>query len=392
VKIFHLSDLHIGKMLHRYDISDIQKDVFGQIIETVKKHRPDVIVIAGDIYDKAAPSGEAFDIFDDFLVSLASLEFEVQVMIISGNHDNNQRLGYASSFMKKSKIHIASKPPRREEEYLMKITLEDDYGEVDFYLLPFVRPADARNLLGNDVTIKNYDRAVAVILERENIDYSKRNVLVAHQFFVNSNNAPVRRDSEMSYISVGGIDSVDICHVKEFDYVALGHLHSAQSVGEDYIRYCGTPIKYSVSEANDEKCITVIDLKEKNTPPDISFVPLRMNKDVKKIKGTLKELIERSREFKDDYVSLTVTDEEVLFRPKEKLGECYNNILEVIVDNTRTRAFIQNDMGDAVLADPLTLFEEFYFEMNGQQMSDNELELLNEIVDEVTKNADGRPE
>lgn len=384
MKIFHISDLHIGKQLHLYDIAEIQQDVLEQIVEAARRERPDAVVIAGDIYDRAAPSGEAFRLFDTFLNALGALEPQPAVMIISGNHDSGLRLKFASSFLERHRIHIAAILPEREEEHLKKIVLTDDEGEVSFYLLPFVRPADARNLFGDSREIRTYDDAVAAMLEREDIDYSRRNVLAAHQFFVAGGVGPECRDSELKYISVGGIDSVDVRHVERFDYVALGHIHTAQKIGGEHIRYSGTPLKYSVSEAADRKGITVAELGKKGESPKISFLPLTMKRDVRKLRGTLEDVIAMSdSELKDAYVSITLTDEKVLFRPRERLEEFYSHIVEILVDNVRTRALLHSDGPEQEESSPLVLFDEFYREMNGQPMSDVEEAVLCDCVDKV---------
>lgn len=386
MKIFHISDLHIGKRLHLFDLSQVQRDVFNQIIEAAKRERPDVIVIAGDVYDKSSPSGEATKLLNEFFNELADIELQIPVLVISGNHDNNLRLNYASSFLEKHNIYISAVLPQNEEEYLKKITFYDEYGEVHFYMMPFVKPEDAKNLLGKESDIHTYDEAFAAILNRELIDYSKRNVLIAHQFFVSNGNEPDKRDSEMRYISVGGIDSVDTCHIEQFDYVALGHLHTSQHIGKPYIRYSGTPLKYSVSESKDKKSITVVTLKEKGSQPDITFIPLYMNPDLKKLSGTLQEVIAMSNEYlKEDYVSITLTDEESLFRPKDRLDDFYNKIIEVIIDNTKTKKFVYHDVDEKFSEEdnPLEIFCEFYQEMNGQPISEDEKTILVEILKEV---------
>lgn len=183
MKIFHISDLHIGKQLHLYNLRRLQEEAFAQIVEQAKLHRPDVLIIAGDIYDKSIPSGEAYDIFDTFLNALADIKPSIPVLIIAGNHDSAARLKFASSFFRRHNIHISAMPPQSEQQLLEKITLQDAYGDVNFYLLPFTKPGYVRKLF-EDGKITDYDSAVRALLERESIDYSKRNVLVAHQFFI----------------------------------------------------------------------------------------------------------------------------------------------------------------------------------------------------------------
>lgn len=384
MKIFHISDLHIGKQLHLYDIAVVQQAIFKQIVEKAKEYRPDVIVIAGDIYDKSAPSGEAFHLFDTFLNALGDIEPMIPVLIIAGNHDNYLRLNYASSFLEKHHIHISTSLPKTEDEYLKKIVLEDKYGKVNFYLLPFTRIADGKNLFGGIKDIQTYEDAVCAMLEREDVDYTQRNVLVAHQLFVKGQNQPKRSESELQYISIGGIDSVDVACVENFDYVALGHIHSSQSIGQPYIRYSGTPLKYSVSEAGDMKSITVAVLGEKGKEIELEFLPLEMKPDVRKIKGTLEEVIALSKEDnRDDFVSITLTDEKVPYKAKERLQEFYSNILEVSVENLRTEAMLQQDMSDKISEDPIELFADFYQEMNNTPMSEQEQQVLTNIVNKL---------
>ena len=381
MKIFHLSDLHIGKQLHLYDMSDVQRRVLKEIVACAKEKRPDAILISGDIYDKSAPSGDAFMIFDEFLNDISSLEPQIPVLIISGNHDSNQRLSYASSFMNKHNIYIAAMPPQNEADKLKKIVLNDEYGSVNFYMLPFVRVADAKNLFGDTKEIRTYDDAVAAILEREAIDYSQRNVLLAHQFFVSGSDTPKRCDSEVNYISVGGIDSVDIRHVSDFDYVALGHIHTSQKVGEGKIRYCGSPIKYSVSEANGDKSITVVNLGPKDSELSIDTIPLIMKPDIKVLKGTLDEVIAMSNEeLKNDFVSIVLTDRAGLFRPKDRLRDFYNNILEISIEGLRDGVLKSEETDDFFDRDILTMFCDFYEEMNREPVGEEEKNVISEVI------------
>lgn len=381
MKIFHISDLHIGKQLHFYNLIKNQEHILDQIVTQVKQYQPDAILIAGDIFDRSVPSGEAYSLFDEFLTSLSLIEPKLQVFVIAGNHDSAERLNYASSFLEKHRIYISVLPPQQEGEYLKKITLSDEYGEVDFYLLPFTKPSYVRWLFPEEAGI-SYDSAVRKVIERENIDYAtRRNVLMAHQFFVSGTSQPETSDSEQRYISVGGIDSVDASAVSRFDYVALGHIHGPQSIGGPNIRYCGTPLKYSVSEEKQKKSITMITFAEKEKGISVQEIPLCPYQDVRREKGTLAEVISRADpKTKDDFISVTLTDEEELFKPKEQLEEHYSHILELRIENTRTRALAE-DMGDvSAMLSPAEAFREFYQEMNGERMSDPEISLLSEVI------------
>ena len=383
MKFFHLSDLHIGKQLHRYNLKEDQQVILKEVITYAKELRPDAIVIAGDIYDKSVPSAEAVNVFDEFLTDLSEITPEIPILIISGNHDSPDRLKYASEILKRHHIYLAGNVPERPEEHIEKVTLHDAYGEVDFYLLPFMKPAYVKNIFV-DGTPETYSDAVKEIIKREKIDYKdKRNVLVSHQFFVGEKaESPETCDSEV--FSVGGIDNVDIGSVKEFDYVALGHLHGAQCIGKPEIRYCGTLLKYSVSESTQNKSLTVVTLKAKGEKPEIENYPLHPLRDVRKKKGTLDEIIKEAQETeKDDYISITLTDEIDPYKPKEQLERIFSHILEIRVDNQRTRTKLKEMDEELVMKDPFTSFAEFYKEMQGREMNGEEETIMKEIFDKA---------
>ena len=383
MKFFHLSDLHIGKQLHRYNLKEDQQVILKEVITYAKELRPDAIVIAGDIYDKSVPSAETVNVFDEFLTDLSEITPEIPILIISGNHDSPDRLKYASEILKRHHIYLAGNVPERPEEHIEKVTLHDAYGEVDFYLLPFMKPAYVKNIFV-DGTPETYSDAVKEIIKREKIDYKdKRNVLVSHQFYVGEKaESPETCDSEV--FSVGGIDNVDIGSVKEFDYVALGHLHGAQCIGKPEIRYCGTLLKYSVSESTQNKSLTVVTLKAKGEKPEIENYPLHPLRDVRKKKGTLDEIIKEFRETeKDDYISITLTDEIDPYKPKEQLERIFSHILEIRVDNQRTRTKLKEMDEELVMKDPFTSFAEFYKEMQGREMNGEEETIMKEIFDKA---------
>ena len=383
MKFFHLSDLHIGKQLHRYNLKEDQQVILKEVITYAKELRPDAIVIAGDIYDKSVPSAEAVNVFDEFLTDLSEITPEIPILIISGNHDSPDRLKYASEILKRHHIYLAGNVPERPEEHIEKVTLHDAYGEVDFYLLPFMKPAYVKNIFV-DGTPETYSDAVKEIIKREKIDYKdKRNVLVSHQFYVGEKaESPETCDSEV--FSVGGIDNVDIGSVKEFDYVALGHLHGAQCIGKPEIRYCGTLLKYSVSESTQNKSLTVVTLKAKGEKPEIENYPLHPLRDVRKKKGTLDEIIKEAQETeKDDYISITLTDEIDPYKPKDQLELIFSHILEIRVDNQRTRTKLKEMDEELVMKDPFTSFAEFYKEMQGREMNGEEETIMKEIFDKA---------
>lgn len=383
MKFFHLSDLHIGKQLHRYNLREDQQVILREVADYARKLRPDAILIAGDVYDKSVPSAEAVTIFDEFLTELSEITPAIPILIISGNHDSSDRLEYAAEILKRHQIYLAGNVPERPEEHVEKVTLEDEYGEVDFYLLPFMKPGYVRNVF-EDQAPETYAEAVKEIIEREKIDYdNKRNVLVSHQFYTGGKETiPETCDSEV--FSVGGIDNVDISSVSEFDYVALGHLHGAQCVRKPEIRYCGTLLKYSVSECNQNKVLTVVTMKEKKEPAEIECYPLHPLRDVKKKKGRLEDIIKAADETeKEDYVSITLTDEIDPYKPKEQLEKVFSHILEIRVDNQRTRTKLREMDEELVMKDAFTSFAEFYKEMQGRNLEPEEEKIIRQLIDDV---------
>lgn len=380
MRFFHLSDLHIGKQLHHYNLKEDQTAVLDEITAYAKELHPDAVIIAGDIYDKSVPSAEAVTIFDEFLTGLSEIVPAIPVLIISGNHDSAERLQYAAGILKRQHIFVAGSAPRTEEEYIEKITFSDDYGEVDVYLLPFLKPSYVKNVFGGEAP-DTYSDAVRMLIGREEIDDTKRNVLVSHQFYTGSTK-PETCDSEM--ISVGGIDNVDIGPLEQFDYVALGHLHGKQQVGKPYIRYCGTPLKYSVSEAGHKKALTLVTLREKGTQAEIEELELHPIRDVKRKTGKLEELIaETKEEDGKDYVSITLTDETDPYRPKDRLEEVYSHILEVRLDNSRTRNKLLQFEEEISEKNPFEAFGEFYEEIQGRHLEEEELAFLKKIFEQA---------
>lgn len=387
MKIFHLSDLHIGKQLHYYNLKENQQAVLRQIVERALEYEPDVILICGDIFDKSVPSGEAYTLFDDFLNELSMRIPEIPVLIIAGNHDNAQRLNYASSFLEKHNIYVSVLPPQQPEEHLKKIELQDEWGTVNFYLLPFLKPGYVRQLFEEGV-VTDYESAVREILARENIDYGQRNVLLSHQFYTNSGEKPELCDSETSVFSVGGLDNIDVSVIERFDYAALGHIHGAQMVKYPHIRYCGTPLKYSVSEEHHKKSITMVTLGEKGTEPVIETIPLIPMQEVRREKGLLKEIIERATEENcHDFVSITMTDEKEPYNPKEQLEEVYDFILELRVENSRTKSLMEEEETPDMQLQPMEIFRAFYEEMNQQTMSEEEENIVANIINRCREDA-----
>jgi len=383
MKIFYLSDLHIGRQLYNYSLRDNQQAVLSQIVKQAGLHRPDVILICGDIFDRSVPSGEAYTIFDRFLQELSELSPQIPVLVIAGNHDNAQRLNYASSFLEKHRIYVSVMAPTRPEEHLKKIVLEDDWGEVNFYLLPFLKPGYVRHLF-EEGTVTDYESAVREILLREEIDYSKRNVLLSHQFYTGTGQETQTCDSEQSVLMVGGLDNIDVSVVEKFDYAALGHIHGPQKVKFPHIRYCGTPLKYSVSEEHHKKSITMAALGQKGEEIRIETIPLEPVYDVRRERGLLQEIIGRAtQENRRDFVSVTLTDEKEPYHPREQLEEVYEHLLEINIDNTRTRNLLEIQEESCSFLSPMEAFRGFYQEMQGQPLGEEEERLIGEVLEEL---------
>lgn len=381
MKFFHLSDLHLGKHLHHYNLKDDQVLILKEIVEYARQIHPDAVLIAGDIYDKSVPSAEAVSIFDDFLTELSEIEPQIPILIISGNHDSGERLEFASQILHRNSIYIAGKPPVSEEEHLEEVTLEDEYGKVHFYLLPFMKPSYVRGLFSGD-EVNDYSTAVQKVIAREDVDYKERNVLVSHQFYTGNGEIPETCDSEL--VHVGGLDNVDISGVKDFDYVALGHIHGSQQVGMPHIRYCGTPLKYSVSEASHEKGLLVVTLGDKGREPEMEKLPLHPAHDVRRVSGFLADILEQGRSGgADDYISVTLTDEEALYKPREQLLQVYPLLLEVRLDNARTRRRLEA-LDDVIeIRNPLEMYSDFYCEVHGSALPDEGREALEDLLEDL---------
>ncbi len=373
MKFFHLSDLHIGKMFNGYSLLESQKDAFSQILKYAEEEKPDAVLICGDIYDKSVPSAEAYTLLDWFLTELSAACQEAEILIIAGNHDSPERLAYGASFLARHRIHIATAPPEDSSKYLKQVTLSDEWGPVHFYMVPFVRPGHVRHLFDVDDKpegeLNTYTYAYKKLLEREKIETRDRNVILAHQFFVYNDNMPETCDSETSVMTSGGLDAIDVSVLAPFDYAAMGHIHGPQKVGQKYFRYSGTPYKYSVSEEHHQKGITVIEMGEKGTELKISRLPITCHPDVKHVRGTLEELKKLSENMEkscdgtgraDTYVSITLTDELERYDFRERLEEMFSHILEIRIENERTKKYLEEEHEEGKMMTPLEAFEEFF--------------------------------
>ena len=373
MRFLHLADLHIGKRVNGFSMIEDQKFVFEQVYNVIENEKIDGIIMAGDIYDKPVPSAEAVKLFDEMLTRLVSIN--LPIFVISGNHDSAERIGFGSDILSAAKVYMS----RVYNGNLQKIELEDDYGKINVYLLPFIKPATVKNIY-KEAEIKDYDDALEYVLSQEKIDETKRNVIVSHQFVTGA----MRSESEE--VSVGGLDNVSVENYEAFDYVALGHIHRAQQMGRESARYAGTLLKYSFSEEKHNKSMTIVDLKEKGNI-EIKEIPVKPLHDLKTIKGKFSKIT--SEEFykelkKEDYYRAVLTDEDDILNAIGKLKSIYPNLMSMEYDNTRTRSYSVVDNVETVEAkSPLDYFEEFFEKQNGRKMSEKQRNYLLEILGEA---------
>lgn len=370
MKLLHLSDLHIGKIVNEMNMLDDQRYILNQILDIVKSEKPTAVLIAGDVYDKSVPSAEAVEVYDEFITALASIK--TQVHIISGNHDSPERLGCCSRLISSNKVYIDGVFTGRAEKY----TLQDENESVNIYTLPFIKPANVRAYY-KDEEINSYTQAVKVVLDNSNIDPDKLNILVAHQFVTNGGEME-RTDSEAT--SVGGIDNVNADVFDSFNYVALGHLHAKQSI-ENRIVYCGSPLKYSKSECRNKKSIIVLEIA--NGEISKTEIPLTPLHDMRVIKGKLKELTENPVGNTDDYIFAELIDENEPLDAIGHLRSVYPNIMGMNYNNKRTAQSAEVRLKAMGTKSSIELFEEFYKLQNGDDLSTEQKEIVQNILKEL---------
>lgn len=378
MKIFHLSDLHIGLKLINRDLREDQEYILDQIVRKAEAETPDAIVIAGDIYDKAVPSAEAVEVFDHFVGELRESVPDSVIMMISGNHDSAPRVNCFRSVLGRQNIHMIGIPPQREEDHIEKVVLQDEYGPVNFYLLPFVKPSMVKLITGTDENGNNlsYNESIHRLIERENIDISQRNVLVSHQFYLpaGGNAEDVERmDSEVR--TVGNIDQVSADVLEKFDYAALGHIHKPMKVGSEFYRYCGTPLACSVSEAGQNKGIIMIDIKQKGEITT-EVIPLKPLRQIKVIKGELESVLAQSCM---DYVTVVLTDKVDLdvIDMQDRLRLAFPGLLEIRREFTRQADYAHHIAHEKEL-NPFELCCQFL-----GNTDEEEQEILQDIINTV---------
>lgn len=366
MKFLHLSDLHLGRRLQDVSLLEDQQYILQQILDLIQDRKPDAVLIAGDIYDKAVPSAEAVRLLDWFLTELA--KHHVPVLMVSGNHDSAERLSFGAQLLCNSSVYVSSvfegaEPP---------VTLQDEQGEVRVYMLPFIKPVHVRRVFP-EAEVTDYTEAVRTVIDAWAPDPTKRNVLITHQFV----SGGLRSESEA--ISVGGLDDVSGEILEVFDYVALGHLHRAQSVGRETIRYCGTPLAYAFSEGDQTKSVTWVELNEKGVVrvQKSELAPLR---SVETVKGSFDQINQGTSE---NYLRIILTDDQDIPNALSRLRYRYPNLLRLEYDNMRTRMLDQVEAVAEETVSPIRLLEDFYESRNGKAMDEEQRNLSLAWMEEI---------
>ncbi len=379
MKFFHISDLHIGLKLVNRDLREDQEYILRQIVQAAKREQPDAVVIAGDLYDKASPSAEAVEVFGNFITDLTSAVPDAAVMMISGNHDSAPRVDCFRGVLFRQNVYMIGMPPQKEEDTIEKVVLQDGYGNVNFYLLPFVKPSAVKQIVGVDADGNNlsYNDTIHKLLAREHINPSERNVFVSHQFYLPQGTAAgevERMDSEIR--TVGNIDEVSADVLEPFDYAALGHIHKPMKAGGETFRYCGTPLACSVSEAGQKKAILMVELREKGAGAQITALPLQPLRNVRMIKGKVKDVLTQACE---DYVTVILTDPEDLdvIDMQERIRAAFPYLLEIRRENLR-KADYGRELLPEETTDPFALCCAFL-----KELDETEQEILKDVIHTV---------
>jgi len=380
MKILHLSDLHIGKIVLEQSMLEDQKYMLNQIIEKIKEEQIELVLISGDIYDRSVPPSDAVTVLSNFLKVLIK-DLKLKVCIIAGNHDSKERLGFGSEIFADDGLFICA-------DYngnLRKIELEDKYGKLNVYMLPYIKPIEVKKYF-EDIEINTYHEAVKQVIEKEKINKKERNIILSHQFVTAGNEEPERSESEISVL--GGTENVDVSCYKDFDYIALGHIHGPQRIGQDNARYAGTILKYSFSEVNQKKSLTIIDFKEKGDLK-IELIPLKPLRDMRVIKGPIEELIKEENYIgtnREDYIRAIITNEEPVYDAIGKIKKIYPNTLRLDTENTKMLNNLEgqvSNLDNIKKKDELELFNEFYKLQHNQELNEEQVEIMKKVIKEV---------
>lgn len=380
MKILHLADLHIGKIVLEQSMIEDQKYILKQIVEKIKNEKIELVLIAGDIYDRSVPPSDAVTCLNNFLKILIK-DLKVKVCIIAGNHDSKERLGFGSEIFANDGLYITANYKGKVD----KIELHDEYGKLNIYMLPYIKPVEVKEFFG-DIEINSYHEAIRTIIEKEKIDQNERNIILSHQFVTAGSEEPERSESET--LILGGTENVDISCYKKFDYVALGHIHGPQRIGRDTARYAGTILKYSFSEVNQKKSLTMINFKEKGNL-DIKLIPLEPLRDMRILKGPIEELTKEENYKKtnvEDYIKAIITNEEPVYDAIGKMKKIFPNTLRLEIENSKTNLNIDkklSNLDNIKKKDEIELFNEFYKYQHDQELNSIQLEIIEDIIKDV---------
>lgn len=383
MKILHLADLHIGKNVLEQSMIEDQEYIIEQIIKKIKKEKIDIILIVGDIYDRSIPTSEAVNLLDNFLKILIK-DLKLKVFIISGNHDSKERLNFGSKIFEEEGLYICTS----YEGNIKKVELEDKYGKINIYMLPYIKPIEIKKYF-EDTEINSYNDAIKNIIKKEKINKDERNIILSHQFVTAGNTEPDKSDSETLFL--GGTENVDVSNYDKFDYVALGHIHGPQRIGRDTARYAGTILKYSFSEVNQKKALTVINYKEKGNL-EYKLIPLVPIRDMRVIKGPIEELLKEENYIgtnRNDYIRAIITNEEPIYDAIGQIKRVYPNTLRLDIENSK---FLQNsenklsNIDEIKKRDELELFNEFFQFQNNIELNKMQTKIMKNIISEVKRN------
>ena len=380
MKILHLADLHLGKILQEQSLIEDQEYMLKEIIKIIKNEDIGAVLISGDVYDRSVPPAEAVNLLDNFLKILIK-ELKIKVFIISGNHDSKDRLGFGSKIFEDEGLYIESK----YNGNLRKIEIEDEYGKLNIYMLPFIKPVEVKPYFEDDLE-NNYNTAINKIIKKEKINKEERNIILVHQFVTAGTVEPERSESEV--LTLGGIENVDVSNFDDFDYVAIGHVHRPQKIGRDTARYAGTMLKYSFSEINHNKTVPIIDFKEKGNI-EINLKELAPIRDMREIKGPIEELLKKENYEKgniNDYIKAIITNEETVYDAIGQIRRIYPNTLKLEIRNSKTINSVEEqnlNLEKVKKKSELELFSDFYKSQNNVDLDEKQKEIIKDIISEV---------
>jgi exonuclease SbcD len=382
MKILHLADLHIGKIVFEQSMLEDQKYMLNQMIKKIKEENIELVLISGDVYDRSVPPADAVNVLDNFLKILIK-DLKLKVCMIAGNHDSKERLNFGSKIFSDDGLYICANYTGNID----KVELEDEYGKINIYMLPYLKPIDVKGYF-EDEEITSYHNAVKNVIQKEDINENERNIILSHQFVTAGNEEPEKSDSETLFL--GGTENVDVSCYDKFDYVALGHIHGPQKIGRDTARYAGTMLKYSFSEVNQKKSLTILDFKEKDNL-EIKQILLKPVRDMRVIKGPIEELVKEenySKTNREDYIRAIITNEEPVYDAIGQIKKVYPNTLRLDIENSKTTENLDvsmSDLDNIKKKDEVELFNEFYKFQHNKDLDEKQLEIIKDVVKNVKK-------